>query len=120
MKDYRYISIPISYIEKNNLSKQDFLEESVASKEFLSTLLNTLPPYLEIKNMFLIKSNFIIALGNSTNIKFNDLISLNKFLEFIENSKFSDSINFNKEKKEISVSNDISPNFYNLLYEFLV
>ena len=39
MKDYKYISIPISYIEENNLSKQDFLEDSDESKVFLNSLL---------------------------------------------------------------------------------
>lgn len=120
MKNYEYISIPITYIEKNNLSKQDFLEESLASKEFLNNLLSNLPPYLEIKNIFLIKSNFVVALGNKQNIKFENTTNFNKFIEFIKITNFNSEINFDKEKKEISVSNDISPIFYNLLYEFLV
>lgn len=120
MKDYKYISIPISYIEKNNLSKKDLLEDSDKSKAFFNSLLNALPSYLEIKNLFLIKSNFIVALGNSQNIKFKDENSFVQFCEFIENTNFYEKLTINKAKKEISTDSDISPIFYNLLYEFLI
>lgn len=120
MKNYKYISIPISYIEENNLSKQDFLENSDESKVFLNSLLKALPSYLEIKNLFLIKSNFIVALGNSQNIKFENESLFVQFCEFIENTNFYEKLNINKTKKEISTDSDISPIFYNLLYEFLV
>lgn len=62
MQEYQYISIPISYLESNHISKKSFMQNSNEAKKFLNTFLDDLPPYTELKNTFLIKSSFVLAL----------------------------------------------------------
>ncbi len=120
MNNYKYICLPISFLEANNISKRSFMEESQSSKKFLANLFKNIPPYLEIKNTFLIHNNFILILAKKENFTFENSDAFNSFFDFIKNTKFIDEIELNYEKKEISISQDISPYFYDLLYEFLV
>lgn len=120
MQDYKYISIPVSYLEKHNISKRAFMQDTPESKKLLKAILENFPPYIELKNTFLINSSFILALGNKKDIYFNNAQNFENFCDFIKKSNFEKSILINEEKKEISVTSDISPIFYNLLYEFLV
>lgn len=120
MPKYQYISIPISYLENNHISKKSFMQDSPEAKVFLNEFLNNFPSYVELKNIFLVNSSFLLALGNKENIVFSNEENFNCFCEFISNSNFKDLINIDIDKKEISVSKDISPIFYNILYEFLV
>lgn len=119
MQEYKYISIPISYLESKNISKKSFMQDSPEAKIFLNKFLDNFPSYVELKNMFLINSSFLLALGNKQDIIFENDDNFNCFCEFISNSRFKDFVSIDIDKKEISVSNDISPIFYNILYEFL-
>ena len=40
MSNYKYIYLPISYLEKENISKKDFLENSPETQDFLKKLTN--------------------------------------------------------------------------------
>lgn len=120
MSNYQYINLPISYLESINISKKSFMQNSKESQIFLNQLFNKLPHYLELKNTFLVKKNFILAIGNKKNIIFENTSDFQKFKEFIKKTKFYNQLKFNETKKEISIKSDISPIFYNLLYEFLI
>lgn len=120
MSEYQYISIPISYLEKNNISKQSFMQNSHKSREFVTNLCNTLPKYIELKNTFLVNTNFILAFGKKQNIIFENSNNFNMFCNFLQNTKFKNIISINKSKKEISIPKDIPPLFYNILHEFLI
>lgn len=120
MQEYQYISIPVSYLESKNITKKSFMQNTIESQDFLKNVLKTLPQYLELKNTFLIKSSFILALGKKQNITFENAENFSNFCDFLACTKFKNQININQNKKEISISKDISPIFYNILNEFLV
>lgn len=120
MQEYQYISIPISYLETQNISKKSFMQNSSKSQIFLENFLSILPPYLELKNTFLIQSSFILAFGKKQNIFFKKEDDFTIFCDFVKSTKFNNLITINKNKKEISINKDISPIFYNILHEFLV
>lgn len=120
MTNYKYINLPISYLESNNISKESFMQNSRESQDFLQNFFKKLPSFLELKNMFLVGTNFILALGTKKDILFDDDLQFKSFSEFIKQTNFIKYISINYEKKEISVSPDIPHIFYNLLYEFLV
>lgn len=120
MSEYKYISIPLSYLEKKHISKKSFMQNSAESQEFIKNFSSKLPPYVELKNTFLINSSFILAFGNKKNITFENKEHFNIFCDFIEKTKYKNLISINKINKEISISKDIPSIFYNILYEFLV
>lgn len=120
MSKYKYISIPISYLEKNNISKKSFMQNSLESQDFLDKFTKNLPTYIELKNTFLIKSNFILAFGNKQTIFFDKDEEFNIFCDFLKNTNFKNKITITPNKKEISISKDIPQIFYNILHEFLV
>lgn len=120
MSNYQYIKLPISYLESIDISKESFMQNSEESRHFLKKLFEKVPNYLELKNTFLIKKNFILTLMPKKNIKFNDNCSFQEFSNFIKKTNFFSEIIINEEKKEISINTDISPIFYNLLHEFLI
>ena len=49
MSNYKYIYLPISYLEKENISKKDFLENSPETQDFLKKLTNKISPFTEIQ-----------------------------------------------------------------------
>ena len=118
MQEYEYISIPVSYLEDQNITKKSFMQNSLESQDFLENLLKNLPQYLELKNTFLIKSSFVLALGKKQNIIFENAENFNSFCDFLLCTKFKNQIQINENKKEISINKDISPIFYNILNEF--
>lgn len=120
MSEYKYISIPISYLEKNNISKKSFMQNSLESQDFLAKFTKNLPQYIELKNTFLLKSHFILAFGNKQNIIFEKEEQFNMFSNFLKSTKFKNYITLNTNKREISISKDIPHIFYNILHEFLV
>lgn len=120
MQEYKYISIPISYLEKNNISKESFMQNSPESVLFINNLLENFSPFIELKNIFLIKNSFILTLNNKNVFTFENLMHFKSFCEFIQNTNFIDFISIDNIKKEISINSDISPIFYNILYEFLI
>lgn len=120
MSEYKYISIPISYLEKKHISKKSFMQNSIESQDFIKNFTSKLPPYVELKNTFLINSNFILAFKNKENVTFENNEHFNTFCDFIESTKYKNLISINKINKEISISKDIPPIFYKILYEFLI
>lgn len=120
MQEYEYISIPVSYLESNNITKKSFMQNSAESQDFIENILKNIPQYLELKNTFLIKSSFILALGKKQNIIFENAENFSNFCDFLSCTKFKNQININQNKKEISINKDISPIFYNILNEFLI
>ena len=120
MSEYKYISIPISYLEKKHISKKSFMQNYVEAQDFIKKFSSKLPQYVELKNTFLVNSNFILAFGNKNDIIFEKSEDFIMFCDFIKNTKFNDLIEINKNKKEISISKDIPQIFYNILYEFLI
>lgn len=96
------------------------MQDSQETKKFLENFYKQLPQYIELKNTFLIKQNFILAFGKKQNITFDNSENFNQFCNFIENTKYQKEITINKNKKEISISKDIPQIFYNILYEFLI
>ena len=120
MSNYKYIYLPISYLEKENISKKDFLENSPETQDFLKKLTNKISPFTEIHNIFLVSDEFILVTKNKSNIIFENQTYFNKFKDFILNSNFKKHINFDDKKREISINSDTPPIFYNILYEFLV
>ncbi len=120
MQEYQYISIPVSYLESQNITKKSFMQNSAESQDFLEKILESLPSYFELKNTFLIKSSFILALGKKYNITFKNDENFNSFCDFLGCTKFKNQIHINQNKKEISINKDISPIFYNILNEFLI
>lgn len=120
MHDYEYISIPISYLESKHITKKSFMQNSLETQDFLNTFLNTLPTYIELKNTFLINSSFVLALGKKQDIVFKNAENFNSFCDFLSCTNFTKDITIDKSKKEISIKKDISPIFYNILYEFLI
>ncbi len=120
MLDYKYINLPINVLENNNITKESFMQDSEEAKKFLEKIFSKLPPYLELKNTFLVHNTFILELTNKTNFKFDNDTNFALFTDFISNTKFYNQLDIHQEKKEISIAKDISPIFYNLLYEFLI
>lgn len=120
MQEYEYISIPVSYLESQNITKKSFMQNSLESQDFLENLLKNMPQYLELKNTFLIKSSFVLALGKKQNITFENAENFISFCDFLLCTKFKNQIQIDENKKEISINKDISPIFYNILNEFLI
>ena len=86
MSNYKYIYLPISYLEKENISKKDFLENSPETQDFLKKLTNKISPFTEIHNIFLVSDEFILVTKNKSNIIFENQTYFNKFKNFISNS----------------------------------
>lgn len=120
MSNYKYIYLPISYLEKENISKEEFMENSPETQDFLKKITRKISPYTEIHNIFLVSDEFILVIKNKSNIIFDNRTHFNEFKSFILNSYFKSYINFDDKKKEISINNDIPPIFYNVLNEFLI
>ena len=120
MMNCKYIFLPISFLEANNVSKESFMEDSSESKLLLSSIFKNLPPYLELKNIFLVQQNFILTLTNKENFVFDNKENFSNFISFIAKTNFINKIKIDSEKKEISIDKDISPYFYDLMYEFLI
>lgn len=120
MANYKYLYLPISFLEFNNISKESFMENSAESQAFLTNLLSKIPPFLELKNTYLINKTFVLTFENKKTISFDNTSNFQMFSEFIKKTPFNSKISIDNEKKEISINNDIPQFFYNLLYEFLV
>ena len=118
MSNFKYIYIPVSTLEENQISKESAFQNSTKFQNFLKTFLNETVPFSEITNIFFANNCFIFAVKNKTNIEFENASTFYEFKSFINETPFSNKID--DKKREISVLSDIPPIFYNLLYEFLV
>ena len=120
MSNYKYIYIPISYLEKMHITKAEFMENSPETQDLLKKLTTKISPYAEIHNIFLISEEFILVTKNKSTIAFENQTLFSNFKKFIQTTKFKNNININDKKREISINNDTPPIFYNILNEFLV
>lgn len=115
-----FIYIPVSYLQNIGISKVDFMQSSPESEVLIEKLLSSVSRYAEIKNTLLVHNFFVLVLDNKTHISFNDINIFNLFVTYIKNTKFSDNVLVDIEKKEISIKPDTSSIFYNVLSEFVI
>lgn len=120
MSNFKYIYIPVSTFEEHNISKESVFQNSVKFQEFLKKFLENNSPFWEITNTFFTNNFFIFAVKNKTNIKFENTSDFNAFKYFISETSFANELKIDDKKREISVLSNISPIFYNLVYEFLI
>lgn len=120
MSNFKYIYIPVSTLEENQISKESAFQNSTKFQNFLKTFLNETVPFSEITNVFFANNCFIFVVKNKTNIKFENASTFYDFKSFINTTPFANKIEIDDKKREISILSDIPPIFYNLLYEFLV
>ena len=120
MSNFKYIYIPVSTLEENQISKESAFQNSTKFQNFLKTFLNETVPFSEITNIFFANNCFIFAVKNKTNIEFENASIIYEFKSIINEKTITNKIEIDDKKREISVLSDIPPIFYNLLYEFLV
>lgn len=120
MNDLKYVYIPVSVLEKNNISKDAFFQDTIIVQNFLNNFLDENFPFSVISNIFYTNECFILALKNVSSICFKNDSQFNAFISFINTTKFANMIDVCNKKREISILSDIPPIFFNLLYEFLV
>ena len=64
----KYLYVPISYLNRENITKEAFMHNSIESQEFLAKLLSKISKHVEIKDTFLIKNYFLLTLQNKSQI----------------------------------------------------
>ena len=103
-------SFDINFLEKNDLTKEEFMADSDKSK----LLINQIKHYI-----YLINDTFYIYFKLvRKNIEINSLEDWNSFWNFISKTKYSKQIYFDKNQKQIHIFSDISDNLIEILKEF--
>ena len=74
-----YLYIPVSYLEKLDISKKEFLQNSPKSQRFLENLISQYSIFSQIKQTLLVRDYFVLVLEMKTNIRFNDDVSFDCF-----------------------------------------
>lgn len=121
------VSFPISNLEKSSISITSFMSNSIEYNYFIDNIKQNIINFYNLNcslkefYTYLIKDKFLIYFKTNKNYyEFQSTEDFNNFCEFISTTKFAKDFYFNSEKKEISLSKDISNNFFYLLKEFAV
>ncbi len=119
MNDYLYI--PVSYLEKLNISKKEFMQNSPKSQRFLANLISRYSNFSQVRQTLLVYDYFVLVLEMKTNVRFNDDVSFDCFTDYIRFSKFKDNIVYiDQHKKEVFIKPGTPQVFYSVLNEFWV
>lgn len=120
MSNYNYIYVPLIALEKKNISKESLMQDSKESQDFLNDIVRQKSPFAQLTNIFLVHNCLVIAVKNKSIITFDKEDYFFQFKKCIKSTPYIDQIKIDNKKREISINSNISPIFYNLLYEFLV
>ena len=116
-----YLYIPVSYLEKLDISKKEFMQNSPKSQRFLENLISQYSIFSQIKQTLLVRDYFVLVLEMKTNIRFNDDVSFDCFTDYIQFSRFKNNIVcVDQHKKEVFLRPGTPSVFYSILNEFVV
>ncbi len=118
-------TITILELEELSISKENFMTSSEETKFLLNQIkedaiyLFNLKNNLKESNTYLIDDTFFIYLKTEIqNYEFTTEENFLAFCNFISQTKYANDFYYDSEKKEISISQDISNDFFYLLNEF--
>lgn len=118
-------SFDINFLEKNDLTKEEFMADSDNSKLLINQIKHYIVHKFKINDilqqsyLYLINDTFYIYFKLvRKNIEINSLEDWNSFWNFISKTKYSKQIYFDKKQKQIHISSDISDNLIEILKEF--
>lgn len=113
-----FLLIPISYLNKKNISDYSFMANSAESKKLMSMIFSRFPTY-KTKYMFRINNYFVIVLEYASSVFFDDSAVFECFTEYIHISKFDKYVIFNPSSNSIYIKPSCPKIIYNIINEFL-
>ena len=115
-----YLYIPISYLEKNNITKKDFMQNASNADVFLQKLLSQISLYVQVKQTLLVYDYFVLILEFKNQIHFENKYVFDEFISYIKATNFKNNILSISRENEIIIKPDTPNIFYNMLNEFIV
>ena len=116
----RYLYIPISYLEKINITKKDFLQNASNVEDFLQKLLSQISLYVQVKQTLLVYDYFVLILELKNQIHFKNGHVFHEFMNYIRTTNFKNNIIVGNSENEIIIKPNTSDIFYNILNEFII